>query len=238
MDANPVKGLVAGQFRPGYALKDDNGKPINPFVKQNRSTRHVDGQLVVPPPDQVSEGENIPCVTVFKVSAPDDLLWRASDSFTFLTIDDPDEKISWDIVRNQQPRQRTFQVRTSTIAEDLDHMYFLIENVQFPAAGTFKLQFRVMVRTQYSFKEDPITRNLEQKEHPLPDDVWRMAGGQPENPQQGGFYVAGHFELKEPVQVKEGKDVKRLNPLTPEQQAIVDRLVAHRVVQFPPEQAQ
>ncbi|KAK3948956.1 hypothetical protein QBC32DRAFT_364659 [Pseudoneurospora amorphoporcata] len=93
---------------------------------------------------------------------------------------------SRDIVRYQQPRQRKFRVRTSTIADDLDHMYFLIDNLQFPAAGTFKLQFRVW-------------------------DVWPK--GQPARVPHGPFYVAGHFELEQHVQVKEGKDVKRLNPL-------------------------
>lgn len=209
--------IEAGQVCPGFGIQDNNRKPINPFVNQSKSDRHVDGGLIVPPPDQVSKDTNIPCVTVFKISKPDPLRWRTADSYVYLTIDDPDEKISWDIVKDQQPIQRKFRVHTDTITEDLEHMYFLVDNVRFPAVGTYKLQFRVFVRTQYLLSHNTDTGEDVQTEFPLPPDVWRM--GQPKRPSQAGFYVACIFELKQHVQVKEDKDVKRTNPLSKSQLA-------------------
>ncbi|KAJ4404690.1 hypothetical protein N0V85_004823 [Neurospora sp. IMI 360204] len=72
-------------------------------------------------------------------------------------------------------------------------MYFLVDNIRFPAAGIFKLRFRVFMRPQHTEWINTLTSKLEQETVTLPEQLW--SSGKPEGP-QGAFYVAGIFELQ------------------------------------------
>ncbi|KAK3489793.1 hypothetical protein B0T13DRAFT_497643 [Neurospora crassa] len=95
-------------------------------------------------------------------------------------------------------------------------------------------RFRVFVRTQYILSPNPHTEEIELDPIILPDELW--PGGKPDVPQKP-IYVAGIFQLRESLEVKEEAGVKRQNPLSPEQQSIVARLAAIQVQPFPPPQA-
>ncbi|KAK3490205.1 uncharacterized protein B0T23DRAFT_359403 [Neurospora hispaniola] len=220
-----------GLFTPGGSGEGNFKDPC--VFSESDKKRQVDAELVVPAPDQISKGETISCITVFKVSKPDPEHWRADESFVFLTIDHPEEKSNWDLVTShQQPSERRFRVRF--LPDDPKNMYFLVDNIQFPAAAAhkFNLMFRVLVRPQYILSHNPHTNEIEQDPVILPDELWD--GGKPDGPQRH-TYVAGIFELHQWLEVKEEAGVKRQNPLSPEQEAIVARLAAIQVPPFLPE---
>ncbi|KHE82269.1 hypothetical protein GE21DRAFT_1355173 [Neurospora crassa] len=70
MASNGHKG--EGLFNPGLLRIGQQRQPHQAMhflgiIK----TYPVDAELVVPPPDQISKGETIPCATVSKISEPD-----------------------------------------------------------------------------------------------------------------------------------------------------------------------
>lgn len=200
-----------GLFTPGFGcIKNKQGTLTEPRVfSESDKNRLVDAELVVPPPYQISKGEAISCVTVFKMLKPNPEHWRADESFVTLTFNNPEEDNDWNLVMpHQQPSEWRFRVRF--LPDDPENMYVLVDNTRFLAAGKVKLWFKVFVRTQYNLSPNPFTEEIKLDPIILPDELW--PGGKPEVPQKP-IYVAGVFQLRESLEVKEEAGVERQNPL-------------------------
>ncbi|KAK1778423.1 hypothetical protein QBC45DRAFT_442606 [Copromyces sp. CBS 386.78] len=213
-------------WKPGFTIESFNpeGGYENPIIGSNASPGvPIEAELVVPPPDQVSQNESLKCLGVLRMQMPDMDKYSAHGSFVEIFIDVRGE--DGELLASHQPiLSGDFNTKAcwprifTDRPEDAQFVYFPITDVKFPHPGKFVLNLGVTVQVLFEVGPNSHFRMYPPPEHEYLDGKRYTGNGK-------SGYVAGILTPTVHVEVKAESVVERVerrNPLTPDQMKLVD----------------